>query len=76
MVGRIHMEVPDDFFGRVVEVAMDEGEKPESRHQDQASLGALEEGDHTEAAEPRTPTLAAIWTYRHYFQGNGQSKSE
>jgi len=30
MVGRIQMEMPDDFFGRVVEVAVNEGEKPEA----------------------------------------------
>jgi hypothetical protein len=39
------MEVPDDFFGRVVEVAMDEGENPEARYEDQTSLGAFEESD-------------------------------
>lgn len=50
MVGRIHMEVPDDFFGRAVEVAMDEGKEPEARDENQPSLGALEYGDHPQTA--------------------------
>ena len=52
MVGRIKMQVPDDFFRRAVEVAMDEGEEPEARYEDQPSLGALEYGDHPQAALP------------------------
>lgn len=52
MVGRIQMKVPDDFFGRVVEVAMDEAEKPEACYEDQPSLGALEYGDHPKATLP------------------------
>ena len=32
------MEVPDEFFRRVVEVAMNEGEEPEARYEDQPSL--------------------------------------
>ena len=52
MSGGIQMEMPDDFFRRVVEAAMDEGEKPEARNEDQPSLGALEDGDHPEAALP------------------------
>ena len=31
----IQMEVPDEFFRRVVEVAMNEGEEPEARYEDQ-----------------------------------------
>jgi hypothetical protein len=45
MVGRIQMEVSYNIFGRVVEVAMDEGENPEARYEDQTSLGAFEESD-------------------------------
>jgi len=41
MVGRIQMEVPDDIFSCVVETAMDEGEKPKARDEDQPSLGAF-----------------------------------
>ena len=52
MPGGIQMEVPDDFFRRVVEVAMDEGEEPEARYEDQPSLGALEYGDHPQAGLP------------------------
>lgn len=48
----IQMDVPDELFRRVVEAAMDEGEDPESRDEDQRSLGALEHGDHPEAAIP------------------------
>lgn len=48
----IQVEVPDDFFRRVVEAAMDVGEEPEARYEDQPSLGALEYGDHPEAALP------------------------
>jgi hypothetical protein len=54
------MEVPDDFFGCVVEVAMDEGEKPETHYEDQPSLGAFKEGDHPQTDGPRTPAVAAI----------------
>jgi len=52
MPGGIQMELPDEFFRRVVETAMDEGEEPEARYEDQPSLGALEYGDHTEATLP------------------------
>ena|GEM_PF-2244237 len=52
MPGGIQMEVPDEFFRRAVEIAMDEGEEPEARYEDQPSLGALEYGDHPEAALP------------------------
>lgn len=60
MVGRIQMEVPDDFFGCVVEIAMDEGEKPKARDKDQPSLGAFKYGDHPQAAGPQPPAFAAI----------------
>ena len=52
MPGGIHMEVPDEFFRRVVETAMDEGEEPEARYEDQPSLGPLEDGNHPKAALP------------------------
>ena len=52
MPGGIQMEVPDEFFRRVVEVAMNEGEEPEARYEDQPSLGPLEYGDHPEAMLP------------------------
>src|SRR5512143_3687314 len=50
MMGGIQMEGPDDFFRLVEEVTVDEGEKSQARHQDQPSLGALEDGDHPQTA--------------------------
>lgn len=52
MPGGIQMEVPDDFFRRVVEAAMEEGEEPETRYEDQPSLGSLEYGDYPETTLP------------------------
>lgn len=52
MPGGVQMEVPDDFFRRVVEAAMEEGEESEARNEDQPSLRALEYGDHPEATSP------------------------
>ena len=67
MVGRIQMEVPDDFFRRVVEVAMDESEKPDARYEDQPSLGTFKEGDHPQTDGLRTPAVAAIWIFDQFF---------
>ena len=69
MVGRIQMEVPDDFFGRVVEVVMYEGEKPEACYEDQHSLGAFKEGDQPQTGGPRTPVAAAILISGQFFPG-------
>jgi hypothetical protein len=67
MAGRIPVEVPDDFFGRVVQVAMDEGEKPEACDEDQPSLGAFKQGDHPQTDVPRFPPAAAIWVSGQFF---------
>ena len=60
MVGRIQMEVSYNFFGRVVEVAMDEGENPEARYENQPSFSAFKESDHPQTTGLRTPAVAAI----------------